>query len=259
MMDKKTRNLIKEYTSEKKESSDNLIPLFEKVLDIFVVTHYYDQDDDDKEYDTLFCNIHSNFTQGHNCVACNLNNSNRLIQNFLLQYKSFHDSQLTFTNFILLLYLQVEVCNEYFNIMSIPENYRLKYFQIFQEVKHWANFLKHPKGFMLVHHPNWTFEGRISKDSSKSKLKKSNPFLDSDFMKKYYSGDKNNNELYKTLIRKEDLYVEFPNPINLITKFTEAQKKFAEIISKNEIVREMLNDKTTLEEYFSQSEDEIIL
>lgn len=254
-MDKKTRDLIKEHNAKKKEGSDNLIPLFEQVLDIFVVTHYCDQDDDEKEYDTLFCNIHSNFTGGHNCVACNLNSSNKLIQNFLLEYKNFHDAKLSFTNFILLLYLQVEVCNEYFNIMSIPENYRLKHFQVFQEVKHWANFLKHPKGFMLVHHPKWTFEDRISKSFPKSKLKKSNPFLDSEFIKKYYSGDKNNNELYKILIRKEDLYVEFPNPVNLITKFTKAQKKFVEIISKNEIVREMLNDKTTLEQYFLQSED----
>lgn len=254
-MDKKTRDLIKEFNTERKEGLDNLIPLFEKVLDIFVVAHYCGQDDDDKEYDTLFCNIHSNFTQGHNCVACNLNSSNRLIQIFLLEYKNFYDSKLIFTNFILLLYLQVEVCNEYFNIMSIPENYRLKHFQIFQEVKYWANFLKHPKGFMLVHHPNWSFEGRISKRFPESKLKKSNPMLDSEFIKKYYSGDKNNNELYKILIRKENLDVIFPNPINLITKFTEAQKKFAEIISKNEIVREMLNDKTTLEEYFSQTED----
>ena len=259
-MNKKTIELVEEYNSQLKQSSDNLIELFEEVLDIFVIAHYCEENNEcEKEYDSLFCNIHSNFKDGHNCIACNLNDSNSLIQNFLLQYKSFYDSKLTLTNFIMLLYLQVEICNEYFNIMSIPENYKLKHFQVFQKVKYWANFLKHPKGFMLVHHPNWTFEGRISKYFPEAQLKKTNPFLDSNFIKKFYTGDKNNNELYKILIRKKDLQVEFPNPVNLITEFTEAQKKFAQIISNNEIVREMLNDKTTLEEYFLDEENETSL
>ncbi|MBF0694648.1 MAG: hypothetical protein IR153_06285 [Flavobacterium sp.] len=139
--------------------------------------------------------------------------------------------------------------------MHLPEEYRLKHFQVLQKVKHWANFLKHPKAFMLVHHPNWTFENKTSKwFPEEPEFKK--PIINTSFVQKYYSGDKKNEELYKALIRKSDLTVLFPDPAELMNEFVAAQKKFVELIDKNEIVREYLNDKATIEDHFSQNPNE---
>src|SRR5690606_36736558 len=52
------------------------------------------------EYDTLFCNIHTNFEEGHNCVACNLNVSNLRIENFLIGFNLYYDINTTFTTYI---------------------------------------------------------------------------------------------------------------------------------------------------------------
>jgi hypothetical protein len=255
-MNPKTKALIKEFYSARGKDTTNLQSKFEEALDIFVSKNLCE--DDSKAYESLFCNIHSNFSSGHNCVACNLNESNDRIQNFLIQFRRFEDYHLTFTTFIMLLYLQVETISEYFKIMNLPEEYRLKHFQVLQKVKHWANFLKHPKTFMLVHHPNWTFENKTSKlFPEQPNFKK--PIIDTTFVQKYYSGDKKNDELYKLLIRKSDLTVVFPDPAELMNEFVNAQKKFAELIENNEIVREFLNDKATIEVHFSQnSEDGVV-
>ena len=118
---------------------------FQKVLEIYLSSHYPDGVDSS----SLMCSIHGSFKEGHNCVACNLNVNSELIIKFLLQYKAFRDVNLTFTNFILLLYLLVERYNEFFNLLTLQESYRIRYFQVFQEIKWWANFLKHPKGLIL--------------------------------------------------------------------------------------------------------------
>lgn len=251
-MNPKTKELIKEFYAPRGKDTTNLRSKFQDALDTFVSGNLCV--DEDKEYDSLFCNIHSNFTSGHNCVACNLNESNDRIFNFLIQYKRFEDYNLTFTTFILLLYLQVEMFHEYFEIMQLPESYRMKHFRVLQKIKRWANFLKHPKAFMLVHHPNWTFENKTSKLFPKEKKFKK-PVIDTDFIEKYYTGDKRNNELYKMLSKTSGLTVVFPDPSELMKEFVESQKKFVELIENNEIVREFLNDKATIEDYFSENED----
>lgn len=252
-MNPKTKALIKEFYSPRGKDTTNLRSKFEEAFDIFVSGNLCE--DDGKEYESLFCNIHSNFTTGHNCVACNLNESNDRIQNFLIQFRGFEDYHLTFTNFIMLLYLQVEMFSEYFKIMQLPEEYRLRHFQVLQKVKHWANFLKHPKAFMLVHHPNWTFENKTSELFPEERKFKS-PIINTAFVQKYYAGEKKNDELYKVLIRKSNLTVVFPDPAELMSEFVAAQKKFVELIDNNAVMREFLNDKATIEEHFSQNTDD---
>ncbi|UKM65050.2 hypothetical protein GSB9_01612 [Flavobacteriaceae bacterium GSB9] len=254
-MNQIAKNLLSVYNDPRfNEEKDNLVVIFEKVFDLFISEHY------DDEYNTLFCSIHNNFQKGHNCVACNLNDSNLRIENFLIQHRSFKDINLTFTSFILLLYLQVESIYEYFDLIQLQESYKLKHFKIFQDVKRWANFLKHPKSFMLVHHPKWTFEGRKIKNEEDDnlvaeKIKRSNPTIDTDFVNEFYSGDRKNRELYKKLNKKEKVLICFPDPIKLIKEFTEAQRKFVDVISNNEIIRDLLDNKTTIENHFTENEN----
>lgn len=41
-----------------------------------------------------------------------------------------------------------------------------------------------------------------------------------------------------------------PNPPELITEFCNTQKKFSELISKNQLVREILDDTATIKDYY---------
>lgn len=245
-MKRATKQLILNFYSEF-DNNTELKEVFEETLVKFVEFHNFQKKG---QYDTLFCNIHNNFQSGHNCVACNLNYSNRRIENFLFGYKLFNDINTTITNFIFLLYLQAECIFEYINIIQIPENYVQKNFQILFTVKRWANFLKHPKSFLLVHHPIWDF-----KKEENVFINKNKPIIDTEFVKKFYAGDSKNKELLKLLSNKEDLTVLFPNPIELIEEFCQAQKRFSDLISKNQFVRDVLNDKATIIKFYDSDSD----
>jgi hypothetical protein len=68
----------------------------------------------------------------------------------------------SFTKFILPAYLVVERMYEIFSIVELQESYRLKNFQTFRKIRRWANFLKHPKSFILVHHAKYLFEDYLT-------------------------------------------------------------------------------------------------
>ncbi|HXB11069.1 MAG TPA: hypothetical protein VNZ45_03705, partial [Bacteroidia bacterium] len=75
-------------------------------------------------------------------------------------------------------------------------------------------------------------------------------FIDQDFIDIYYASDINNGKLYSILTNKKNVFVIFPKITEIISEFCTAQKKFIEIISKNEVYREILDGKTTLKNYF---------
>jgi len=220
---------------------------FEKVLIKYLKFHNPKINED-----SFFCSIHLNFKKNHNCVACNLQYTNERIINYLLSFRTFTDINTSFSIFLMLLYLQVECIFEYIKIVQIPEQYVLKNFKTLYDIKRWANFLKHPKSFLLVHHPFWRYE-----DDEHSKVdKKQSIIIDNAFVNKYYKGDKLNNELYKLLRKKEDLVVIFPNPIKLITAYCKTQKQFKSLITSNKLVRDILEDEASIQEYFEKEIEE---
>jgi len=239
--------MIEDHYQNLDEPSD-LRDIFKQVLIKFVQFHHVE----DELYNSLFCTIHYNFEGGHNCVACNLNDSNRRIENLLLGYKHFTDPHMVMTNFILQLYLQVEQILEYLRILKLPENYVQKHFHYFYTIKRWANFLKHPKYFLLVHHPVWILE----KNEQPRKGQDSELIIDTKFVNEYYAGDSKNNKLYHKLLKKENVKVIFPDPIEIIEKYCMTQSKFVEIIKNNQVVRDILNDEATITEFYNKLSSE---
>jgi hypothetical protein len=211
---------------------------FKKVFELFVAHNY------PKQKETLMCSIHESFHgEGHNCVACNLENSSKLIANYLKYYNTFETIQSVFTTYLWFLYLMTTRMEEYIDIMSLPEGIKQKKFGTFQKVKRWANFIKHPKAFMFVHHPCYSFEGTpfpLGYDNSQHVV-----VINDEFVKEFYSGSKNNRKLLDHLVKKEGVIVEFPNPVILMQEFVIAQKNFVELICDNKMIRELLDDKAT--------------
>lgn len=75
-------------------------------------------------------------------------------------------------------------------------------------------------------------------------------FINNEFIFKYYSGDNNNADSYKKLSNKSHVVVVVPNIVDHTTKFCDGILSFLNIIEKNEVYREILNDKTTRRDYF---------
>ena len=230
------------------DAASDLKDTFKQVLIKFLQYHHVE----DTEFDSLFCTIHNNFNEGHNCVACNLHESNRRIQDFLLGYKHFTDTYTVLTTFILLLYLQVENILVYIEIIQLSKDQIKNDFQPLITIKRWANFLKHPKTFLLVHHPIW----RLEKDRALIEETVTGKIIDTLFVNRYYAGTKHNIELYNELLKKKDVTVLFPDPVIIIEQFCKAQKRFVDLIEQNQAYRDLLDSEATIHDFYLQLDKE---
>ena len=196
------------------------------------------------------CSIHDLFhnedDKAHNCIGCNFADYTNLLH-VALQNVAVSTPIEAFSSTILYSYLLVERFEEIFKIIKLPDSYRLKHFQVFGQIRRWANFLKHPKAFMLVHHPEYYFENEIAIGTGDET---SQIIIDQKFIDEYYSGDKENNKLYSLLSNKKNVFVLLPRLDKLMIDFCAGQKKFIEVISNNEVFRELLDEKSTMKNYF---------
>jgi hypothetical protein len=205
------------------------------------------------------CKMHEAFGpqdgQHHNCLGCNFADSSNLIFRYLEKHEELTDIHQDFTVYILLLYLLVERVEIVFNIIQLPDTYRIKYFIVFQQIRKWANFIKHPKSFVLTHHPVYDFE-----NSGTTYEKPFTETINDQFVTQFYKGHTNqddqkkqNIDLYKRLRNKKDILVLFPNIAQLTTKLCYSYNKFVNLIIKNDVYIEILQDETTISTYFENS------
>ena len=118
----------------------------------------------------LMCSLYEAFDEpdkpSHNCLGCNFNEITDQISRFLLTCVSNPDEflpQQSFAIYAMLLNVVWERIHDIFEIISLPESYRVRHFSVLIMVRRWANFIKHPKAFAwMVHHPEYTFEGTES-------------------------------------------------------------------------------------------------
>lgn len=208
--------------------------------------------------DSLMCSINQALAgydeENHNCLGCHLDTESQLIRNFLINSTYIQDSYEFFRLYTFQLYLYSEKILEMVKIVGLPESYRKKNFFVFYEIKLWTNFLKHPKAFILTHHPRYVFETDVDIPTIKAntKLKK----LDFDFIKKYYSGDdKNKNEnLIGELKNNKNVVLILPDLLRITNEFCLASKAIIQLVHDNPIYKEILVDLTTLENYFDNFE-----
>lgn len=196
------------------------------------------------------CEIHEVYTglerEHHNCLACNFADSINSIQRFLSQSELFiGDINDRFTIFIIKFYLLIEQVEVILRIVNIPEEYRKKHFRALSKVRRWANFLKHPKAFFLVHHPEYFFEGYDLFNPNKFQI-----IIDQCFIDNYYADNKKNDELDQRLRNKKDVAVLYPDPVKLTKEICDAINSFKEGVLKNEDYKEILSHRSTFTNYF---------
>jgi len=227
---------------------------FKECFDIFS-TKAIDQEDGTPNS----CKIHDAFGgqdgQHHNCLGCNFADSSTLILRYLEKNEELTDIQQDFTVYVLLLYLLVERIEIVFDIIQLPDTYRDKHFKVFQQIRKWANFIKHPKSFILTHHPVYDFE-----NSGTTYDKPFTETINEQFVTQFYKGHSNqddqkkqNKELYNRLRNKKDILVLLPDIAKLTDKLCYSYNKFVDLIIKNDVYIEILNDETTISTYFENS------
>ena len=206
--------------------------------------------------ESIMCELHEAFgtfdTSHHNCLGCNLADSTDLIDRFLQTYTLDNTIQYAYTTFIILAYLLVERMDSLFNIVQLNEVYRSKHFGVLREVRRWANFLKHPKAFLLTHHPTFSFE---SSPKNRDLTRNANVVVDRNFVAKYYTTNKHDNALFRELENKENVLVIFPSVVRLAEDLCKAMQDCVALVGENPVYREVLADRTTFYDYWIDSED----
>lgn len=206
----------------------------------------------DKYNSPLSCEIHDYFDNenNHNCLGCNLAEIESQYISFLKHYKRFHSENESFTLYILLSYLLVERIEQVMKLMELPESYRLEKFKTLITIRRWANFIKHPKSYMLVHHPSYIHEN----DPLIEGLKEGKIQINTGFIETYYNGESKNKELFKILENKTNVLVVYPNIEELTQCFCLEIRIFIDLIRDNSVFRHILNQKSTIENFYSREE-----
>ncbi|MEJ7596003.1 MAG: hypothetical protein WKF77_31215 [Planctomycetaceae bacterium] len=220
----------------------------------------------------LMCRIYDTYAgpeeAHHNCLGCNFSDLTKQISKYLKIAAANSDFQLhhEFSIFAFLINTCWERITDVFDILGVPDGYRCQYFAPFIRSRRWANFFKHPKTFgWMVHHPHYTIENsddhkHLSREVGKYR------FIDDEFLKKYYSAgpDKNagkpKGESASKLKGKfvgfeKNTVVIVPDVSQLTTEICRCLDHFVNIITENPIYIEMLNDTSTIEDFY-ESYDE---
>lgn len=213
-------------------------------------------DSPSNDCEMIFCKLHDKAYLGsegeddeddpHNCLACTLNGGIQRINHFLMMYETHKDEDM-FTIYILLLYLEVEKLHTIFKFIGITMEYVEQNWSVLIEIRKWANFIKHPKGFLFTHHPEYVFENETYNKSNDEQI------IDFSFVSKFYYHE--NEDKFKQTIKelgnKGNIIVILPNPQRLAKEFVLVCIAFCEKLKNNPHFQEVLKKHTTISDYNS--------
>jgi len=202
---------------------------------------------------SIMCRLHSmlgaDCVSSHNCLGCNFNEETHSICRHLKHLGNSGDDADAYRFYLLRLYLLVERMDIILEIVEVIKEYRFRHFGVLADVRKWANFIKHPGPFLLVHHPDYFVEGGDDFDPDCFKV-----VIDQEFVRKYYSSDSGEikRELFRLLTNASEVAVLFPDPAELTHRFCDAIEHFITMIRTNSVYRETLSRRSTYEDYFAR-------
>ncbi len=214
-------------------------------------------------YRSIFSDLHTILKidegKSHNCLACNLTQSLVILGNYLVELKEREKNQNTpvnlyssYSTFILLLHLQTEKIFTLFQFIGITRRYQKDNWKILTMINLWANFVKHPKGFLFCHHPvmviNKTQIEKMGFDLKDDKL----VHLTYKFIKDHYRRE-DENVFYNSinLVKgKPYVFLEVTSPIYIMEEFALFCEELMEILTNNPFFRKQLTEFTSIKDYW---------
>ncbi len=245
------RNQLQYFLKQATESADYFSKWFERydseILD--------DQNSPLKK--SLFWDIHDAFlkhnqsktenpdTYAHNCIGCNLEEGARAINYFLQTNKECFNVQYYLNIYSFLFYAQAERLAVIYKEIGFVNGYSefdWEKFPNLQLIKYWANFFKHPKAYMFLHHPEYYIVSDPEKPNFLITL-----IIDNRFVDRFYQGKKHNTELRELLENKDKVKIFFPDLVETTKTLCEEFEKIIGTITSDSDIIEKLNAYTTIE------------
>lgn len=206
---------------------------------------------------TFYCDLYDVFSEyyksqegkeneiAHNCIGCNFEEGASNIELFFKYNKNTDSERYFLTLYSMLFYLQAErlavIYKELGFIVINKDEFDWSAFPILQRIKYWANFFKHPKYYMLLHHPMFFIDGDPSTPNFMI-----NGVIDDTFIHKFYSGGKLNNDLRAELQNKDKYIIIFPNLLNLTKDLCSEFEKIVKLIASDKAIIAKLATYTTI-------------
>jgi hypothetical protein len=213
-------------------------------------------DEDDKPFEkSVFCKIYDAFADfnsqkglsdtSHNCIGCNFEEGARTIDYFLQSNKGCSNIQYYLNLYSFLFYAEAErlaVIYKEIGYTNSKLDFDWERFPNLQLIKYWANFFKHPKAYMFLHHPDYHIDSDPNKPNFMITL-----VIDNDFVKRFYKAGAKNEELRELLVNKARVKIFFPDLIDTTKILCDEFDKIITALTTNEVIIEKLNDYTTIE------------
>lgn len=198
------------------------------------------------EQTSYYSQLHSTFssiykshglshTFKHNCIGCNLEEGAKNIELFFKYNKNVQSERYFLTLFTMLFYLQAERMAVIYSELGFIKIQRKK--KVFDwcktpellRIKYWANFFKHPKAYMLLHHPSFFIQGDPNIPNFMV-----NEIIDEKFIQTFYKGDEKNLDLRDKLLNKDGVIIIFPNLVKFTKDLCREFEKLVDLIVSDE-------------------------
>jgi hypothetical protein len=195
------------------------------------------------------CELHKVFgtyeSAHHNCLGCNFENVIRFAANSYVLAQNESAPEFAGYHWLLALYLVIERVDVVLRLINFDPDAKAEKFATSQSIRRWANFLKHPKSFMLTHHAEFFFEGD---PDSRGKM-----LIDSDFVSTYYASKDRNIELYRLTANASEVGVSFPDIMKTTFGFCAEFNQFLKMCGEKDSL-DLLRNQSTYENYFSHED-----
>lgn len=204
---------------------------------------------EDPEGRSLACEIWDKMTCNEdNCDNCIGENFNQLVQRLIDDWFDAYEpvtENLDFymNTYIFWLYLFYERIEFVFSEIDPDESFHLiqefrRSLKSLNEIRLWANFIKHPKHYFYVHWPTFIFVGQHFAKKPDTLI------INTSFLSDHYSSEKQDKP--KKLENNCSVVVQFPK-LDLLTKgFCKDFKSFIRFICDNDMVTNFLRKKSNI-------------
>lgn len=179
-----------------------------------------------------------------NCIGENFNQLIQTVKSgWFDEYNPIESTQIQFYTYTYMfwLYLFLERIEVILNEIDpersyAPINEFYRSLGTMNEIRLWANFMKHPKNFIFVHWPAFTYVGKYINKARNTKI------INTSYLKNHYSSEKQVRP--EELNNSDDVIVQFPK-LDILTKgFCRDLTSFINFICENKMLRDKLRKKS---------------
>lgn len=172
----------------------------------------------------------------HNCIGCNFEEGCLNVLDFVKQFAGTEKVRTYLTTYSLLFYTLAERLAVVYQELGVVNGQQFDWsrYPVLRSIKHWANFFKHPKAYMFLHHPGYFLEN----DSSRPNFMIEGE-VDSSFVDSFYRAGADNKELRRLFENKKGWNVIFPDLLSFTKSLCDEVDRICDFILQPENIEKL--------------------